>query len=120
MTRNRPASVTADRSRRQLQIEWQDGHVSHYSFAGLRAVCPCVECRGGHASMGRPADPRQVRAAQDESLNLENLSPVGNYALQLHWSDGHATGIYTWEYLRQACPCPVCLPEEDGVGADQT
>jgi hypothetical protein len=36
---------------------------------------------------------------------------VGNYALAFAWSDGHSTGIYTFEYLRKLCPCPQCLPE---------
>ena len=39
------------------------------------------------------------------SIELEKLDGVGNYALQLVWKDGHSYGIYTWEYLRQLCPC---------------
>jgi DUF971 family protein len=43
---------------------------------------------------------------------LERISvvPVGNYALNFGWSDGHSTGIYTFDYLREICPCPQCLP----------
>ena len=107
----RPASITADRKQRILTVTWSDGHESAYSFAGLRAVCPCVECKGGHAHMGGPPDPRIVRDAVDDSLDLQRIEQVGSYALQFHWSDGHSTGIYTWDMLRNACPCGECLSE---------
>lgn len=62
--------------------------------------------------MGDPPDPRTVRdTPPDEELNIERIEPVGGYALQFYWSDGHSTGIYTWEMLRTACPCSQCLPE---------
>ncbi len=113
MSQNRPTGVKADRTERVVTIIWGDGHVSRYPFAGLRAVCPCVSCKGGHAHMGSPPDRRLVRTATDDDLNLEHIEPVGGYALQFTWSDGHSTGIYAWEYLRQACPCPDCLPLAD-------
>jgi len=103
MSTIRPANITADRNKRTLTIEWNDGTTCDYPFAGLRAVCPCVECRGGHANMGGPADLRVLRETKHETLNLERIEPVGSYALQFFWSDGHHTGIYTWSYLRQAC-----------------
>lgn len=40
-----------------------------------------------------------------QSGELESLEVVGNYALQLIWADGHSYGIYSWELLRQLCPC---------------
>ncbi|MDX1664598.1 MAG: DUF971 domain-containing protein [Candidatus Promineifilaceae bacterium] len=109
MTRPRPAAVTADRNAREVIIVWQDGHTSRLPFAGLRAVCPCVECRGGHEHMGGLPDPQVVRDTPRGDLNLENVIQLGGYALQFFWSDGHSTGIYTWEALRVACPCPDCL-----------
>ncbi|MCL4868258.1 MAG: DUF971 domain-containing protein [Anaerolineae bacterium] len=99
-----PTGVTADRNERVLLITWNDGRESRYPFAGLRAVCPCVECKGGHANMGQPPDLEQLRTATNPDLNLEQVQSVGSYALQFMWSDGHYTGIYTWEYLRQADP----------------
>lgn len=111
MSKTRPTGITADRKKRELLITWNDGHESRYRFAGLRAVCPCVECKGGHANMGGPPDPQLVRDAAPSDINLERVEQVGGYALQFFWSDGHSTGIYTWEMLRAACPCPECLPE---------
>lgn len=101
-TRIRPTNVVADRRRRELVIRWNDGLESHYTFAGLRAVCPCVLCQGGHANMGRPADRLLLQRAQNDDLNLEAIVPVGSYAVQLRWNDGHDTGIYTWTYLHEA------------------
>ncbi len=104
MTNNvRPTGVTADRQNRVVTIGWSDGRECEYSFAGLRAICPCVECRGGHANMGYPADKELLRTAQDDTLTLERIDPVGSYALQFTWGDGHSTGIYTWQYLYEAC-----------------
>lgn len=99
----RPTGVTADRSKRQVTITWSDGTSCDYSFAGLRAVCPCAECRGGHENMGRPADKHLLRLAKDDKLTLESADAVGSYALQFTWSDGHSAGIYTWDYLYEAC-----------------
>lgn len=109
MSNTRPAGVTADRDKRVLIIRWNDGHESRYPFAGLRAICPCAECRGGHENMGRPPDPRVVRDTPPNDLTMQQIQAVGNYALQVTWSDGHGAGIYTWGFLRAACPCPICL-----------
>lgn len=99
----RPTGVTADRSKRELVIGWSDGRECRYSYAGLRAICPCVTCKGGHANMGGPPDLERLRSASSPALTLEAIHQVGSYALQFVWSDGHDTGIYTWDYLRQAC-----------------
>lgn len=102
MTTIRPTGIKADRNERILTINWEDNTTSTYSFAGLRAVCPCVECQGGHANMGNPADKELLATAVDPDLTLNSIEPVGSYAIQLNWSDGHNTGIYTWTYLYAA------------------
>lgn len=109
MSSIRPAGITANRNQHLLIIHWNDGHQSQYPFAGLRAICPCVSCKGGHANMGGPPDPTIVRDTPPSDLTVERIDPVGNYAILFYWSDGHATGIYNWEYLRAACPCPMCV-----------
>jgi DUF971 family protein len=108
MAENKPKSIIADRNERTVKIEWQDGHISTYSFDGLRAICPCVECRGGHANMGQPPDPKMVRDAEETNLGMERAVAVGAYAVQFVWDDGHSTGIYSWDLLRKACPCDNC------------
>lgn len=103
MSAIQPTGVKADRTARVVKITWSDGAECDYPFSGLRAICPCVECKGGHANMGGPPDIEKLRTAQNASLTLQNVIPVGSYALQFQWSDGHSTGIYTWDYLRKAC-----------------
>jgi DUF971 family protein len=53
--------------------------------------------------MGQPPDLELLYTAQNDQLTLEQVSAVGSYAIQFLWSDGHSTGIYTWDYLKQAC-----------------
>ncbi|MFQ5923945.1 MAG: gamma-butyrobetaine hydroxylase-like domain-containing protein [Anaerolineales bacterium] len=103
----RPRKISASRSRGLLLIDWEDGHHSDYPLAGLRAACPCAECRGGHEGMGKRGSPEmlEIPLAPAGSRELDHMQGVGNYALQLVWADGHAYGIYTWEYLRELCPC---------------
>jgi DUF971 family protein len=102
----KPVSIKASKSEGMLRIEWEDGLQSEYPLEGLRAACPCAECKGGHANMGQPGAPEMLEGRLDpgKSAALERLELVGNYALQLVWSDGHSYGIYTWEYLRALSP----------------
>jgi DUF971 family protein len=102
-----PTKIAVSRKRGVLELEWDDGHHSEMPLAGLRAACPCAECRGGHANMGAPGSPEMLMLPLNpiQSDQLESLEVVGNYALQLIWGDGHAYGIYSWELLRQLCPC---------------
>ncbi len=103
MDKIRPTNITADRNERLLIIEWNDGKECRYPFAGLRAVCPCAECQGGHDNMGKPADKLLLYTAENPDLNMEKIEPVGSYAVTILWSDGHWQGIYSWQYLHEAC-----------------
>lgn len=51
---------------------------------------------------------RLREASSSPDVSPLAIEPVGRYALRFQWSDGHATGIYTFEYLRELCPCPSC------------
>ncbi len=102
--RPHPTNIQANRNDRRLTILWNDGHISSYPFDGLRLACPCVECKGGHAKMGNVTPPSVVQNAPNLGIQLENLQAVGSYALQPLWSDGHSTGMYTWELLRALDP----------------
>lgn len=101
----RPTSITLNRTEGFLEIVWGDGRVCRYPLSHLREACPCVECRGGHANMGMEHAPENILTLiPKRSYEVTELNPVGNYALQPVWDDGHSTGLYTWEYLRHICP----------------
>lgn len=104
----RPAQIELNKTTAELLITWRaDQQECYYPLPQLREACPCVECRGGHANMGRAGDPTDLLAltlTPARSYIVENVLLVGNYAIQFFWDDGHHTGIYTWEYLRQLCP----------------
>ena len=103
----KPSRIAVSRSRGLLLVDWEDGHHSEYPLAGLRAACPCAECRGGHAGMGAPGSPDmlEIPLRPAQSAELVSLEMVGNYALQPLWKDGHGYGIFSWSYLRALCPC---------------
>ncbi len=103
----RPQAIQLNKAEGWLRISWQDGANCHYPLGPLREACPCVQCRGGHAKMGsahEPEDLLSLHLTPSRSYEIDELLPVGNYALQPRWSDGHDTGIYTWEFLRRLCP----------------
>jgi DUF971 family protein len=85
ITRSDPAKV---------EIEWTDGAKTVYTAAELRRLCPCAQCVSEVTGV-RVHDPATVPA----DLHQSNLGMVGNYAISMEFSDGHHTGIYTWEYL---------------------
>jgi DUF971 family protein len=90
-----------------MRVLWNDGHESRYSYPDLRKACPCATCREQRAQWQQ--NPFQiVTNATTSEVEPTRLSPVGNYALNIEWSDGHRTGIYPWDMLRALCPCPQC------------
>ncbi|NWF68979.1 MAG: DUF971 domain-containing protein [Chloroflexi bacterium] len=103
----RPKAINLNKQQKYLEIVWDDDDVCRYPLAQLREACPCVECRGGHANMGRENDPKDLLTLElkpARSYEMTDLQFVGNYALQPTWSDTHHTGIYTWDYLKRLCP----------------
>lgn len=96
-----PLEVRRDAGGGAVEIRWSDGHVSRYPWQYLRGWCPCAGCQG-HGTKRRFIG---VKNAQ-----LQRVFVVGRYALGFRWEDGHETGIYSYSYLRQLCPC--CHPEE--------
>ena len=90
----------------QTDLTWDDGHFSSYPSWYLREKCMCAHCV--EEFTGRR---KIVHGSIPSTIERVSVSPVGNYALQFRWSDGHDTGIYSFEYLRDLCPCPQCLPE---------
>jgi DUF971 family protein len=90
----------------QTDIFWNDGHVSSYATWYLRENCPCASCV--EELTGRRMI---VQGSIPGNLERTDVHPIGNYALGFTFSDGHYTGIYTFDFLRRICPCPQCLPE---------
>ncbi len=98
-----------------LDILWRDGHASHWTFQWLRDACPCAMCsdtreqRGLRPGQKPPTDPLQL---YKDPARPTQVTPVGRYALQFHWNDGHASGIYSWDFLRRVCRCDACRASE--------
>lgn len=103
----KPTGITANKSKQEFTITWDDGHVSVYPFKLLRAACPCASCRGGHENMRSEPDAAVFEANLPDSpaTRLADVKAVGSYALTIVWEDGHDYGIYNWHYLRALCPC---------------
>lgn len=86
-----------------LFITWEEAHVGEYSARDLRLACPCAACRDemtGRLLLDPGRVPMDIRPL---AVHL-----VGAYAIRIDWSDGHTTGIYTYEWLRAHCPCERC------------
>jgi len=99
-----------------LAIEWSDGHVSAYPYRYLRDKCPCATCTGTESLTAAAASPFPMFGVKP--LKPDRAELVGRYALQIFWNDNHSTGIYSFEYLRECCPCGKCAvsrPVEDSV-----
>jgi DUF971 family protein len=84
----------------KLHIKWDDETESMIDIKYLRDECPCAVCKGETVLLKtyRPAKPS---SEQPESYKIKNIQPVGKYAIQFTWKDGHDSGIYSWEYLKE-------------------
>lgn len=99
--RLRCVAVRSPRGARTTEIEWGDGHKGVYPHDVLRGYCPCAGCQGHGPVIA-------YVASSDTQQEIDTLEPVGNYALQLRWFDGHDSGIYSYRYLRALCQCEPC------------
>jgi len=105
-----PEHIAVSKSK-GIKIDWADGHTSEYGLQYLRDRCPCATCTGAHGGGPPAASPFQMYKA---ALKMSGVEPVGNYALRIVWSDGHNTGIYSWELFRALCPCAACRTAREG------
>jgi len=102
-----PKHIAVSKSK-GVRIEWQDDATSEFDLRYLRDHCPCAACTGSHGTP--PLNEQQAAQAADPfrmyqpALTIEAVEPVGNYAIKIRWSDGHDSGIYTWEHLRAITP----------------
>jgi DUF971 family protein len=106
-----------------VDVVWADGHTSHYDFTYLRDLCPCANCKDERARKAESdsASPTHAHAAAPVNSSVlpmfkpkpkaRHAEAIGNYAIQLEFTDGHKAGIYSYEYLRMICPCESCKRE---------
>jgi len=85
---------------KELAIKWDDGGESFIPLETLRRCCPCAGCKGETDVLGKVyKNPEPALPAA--AFELVRITGVGGYAIQPVWADGHATGIYSFDYLRQ-------------------
>ncbi len=104
--------VAIERRDDGILVTWdRAGHEALFGARALRLACPCAACVDEIS--GRPLlEPSRV----PPDVKPLQVGLVGAYALRVVWSDGHATGLYTFDWLRRACPCPRCAdPGAAGV-----
>ncbi|MFO0883750.1 MAG: DUF971 domain-containing protein [Pirellulales bacterium] len=93
-----PISLENDKANFQLRITWRDSQEFVLPNKRVREACGCARCVD--EMTGRPLlDPATV----PEKISIEGMKLVGAYAVKISWSDGHDTGLFTWERLRKLC-----------------
>ena len=84
---------------RTFAIVWNDSREDYFDLEVLRRACPCATCQGeGNVLISTRPSPQNYLPA---SFELRDWQYIGGYGVQLQWADGHATGIYSFDYLRQ-------------------
>ena len=87
-----------------LRITWSDGAEHLLTVRKLRTHCPCASCREKQRGKTESVDLLPVlKPEETRPLRIEAMRPMGKYAYGVAFSDGHDTGIYTFEYLRELC-----------------
>lgn len=105
-----PKHLDLDR-RRGLTVHWADGSRSFFPIAYLRRMSPSAEARELREQLTR--NPLTVLPAGSSGpVEAESAELVGHYALRIIFSDGHRTGIYSWDYLRQIDPARARNPSD--------
>ena len=87
-----PTEIKLHRKSRRMEIRFADGAIFDLSFEFLRVHSPSAEVRGHGAG-------QEVLQTGKKGVDILELEPVGTYGVQPRFSDGHASGIYSWEYL---------------------
>jgi len=120
-TRKKPTDVKVRVSTGEgVEIVWSDGHKSRYDFPYLRDHCPCAMCNDEREKKGDEHGKLAGSALlpmYKPRVTAKGAASVGNYAIQIEFSDGHATGIYSFDCLREMCPCEECEKEFRTAGA---
>ncbi len=83
----------------ELALKWSDGSETYVTLERLRRACPCAGCRGEVDVMGNLHRGPEIQLSA-KSFELIRVAPVGGYALQPFWADGHSSGLFSFEQLR--------------------
>lgn len=92
-----------------IEIVWSDGAEGVATPRTLRDACPCASCREKRVEPTAAAGASLLQVLKPEEiapLSITGMSPVGQYAYKIAFSDGHDSGIYTLDYLRELTPSP--------------
>ncbi len=91
--------IQIQRNSSGLEIGWKDSHRREIPYRLLREKCPCARCDAER----QEKDPLRILPPPDlfDSLQIVDIQRVGRYAVRLVWNDGHRTGIYTFQFLRE-------------------
>jgi len=89
----RPIEIKLHKQSRLLEISFADGRTFQFSFEFLRVHSPSAEVRGHGPG-------QEILQTGKQEVNINNIDPVGSYAIQINFSDGHNTGLYSWDLLR--------------------
>lgn len=95
-----PTHLRARRDEGLFEFEWGDGIVYRVPFKRLRVECPCATCVN-EITGERMLDPATI----PETIAPVKMGYTGNYALKIEWTDGHSTGLYTWDFLAEIARC---------------
>jgi len=87
-----PSEIKLHRKSRVLEISFSDGTTFKFSCEFLRVYSPSAEVRGHSPG-------QEVLQTGKKEVSISHIEPVGNYAVQLNFSDGHNTGLYSWDLL---------------------
>jgi DUF971 family protein len=118
--RKQPTSIKVHVSTGEgLEVVWSDSHSSRYGFAYLRDNCPCAMCNDEREKKSQHAAPAASPLPMYKPrVTASGATAVGNYAIQFQFSDSHATGIYSFGYLREIGPCDACAHAFRSEGAN--
>ena len=100
-TQHWPVEIRLKQAEKALEVDFDDGAKFRYPAELLRVESPSAEV------MGHGPGQKTIVAGR-RHVGILALEPVGNYAIRINWSDGHNTGLYSWEHLAHLCPCERC------------
>ena len=84
-----------------LAVRWDDDTESIAGLETLRRVCPCAHCSGEPDVTGQIRRAAAPPVLNERSFDVTQIERVGQYAISITWGDGHSTGIYTWDLIRE-------------------